>query len=120
MYLKLKDKVGEGGFVLLQEIQLTISKIVPVFEYMLFHEVKHNSLIGNLGLVGPANTFELIEAEVEVKEILQKYGYIHLSQEYDLYDTVYDWEQLHEIDSMNRRLILKDAVFVDILELCND
>ncbi|MCY9528151.1 MULTISPECIES: hypothetical protein [Paenibacillus] len=120
VYLKLKDRLGEGGFVLLQEIQLTISKLVPVYEYLLFHEVKHNALVGNLGLVGPANTFELIEAEVQVNKILQQHGYIQLSHEYDLYDTVYEWGQLEGIDPVNRRLTLKDAAFVDILELCND
>ena len=94
VYLKLRDRLGEGGFVLRQEIQLTISKIAPVYEYLLFHEVKHSALVGNLGLVGPANTFELIEAEVKVNEILQNYGYIQLSHEYDLNDTVYEWEEL--------------------------
>ncbi|MFE4569815.1 hypothetical protein [Paenibacillus chitinolyticus] len=120
VYVKLKDRQGEGGFSLKQEIQLKISKIVPVYEYLLFHEVKHNALMGNLGLVGPANTFELIEAEVQVNKILQQHGYIPLSHEYDLHDTVYDWGQLEGIDPVNRRLTLKDAVFVDILELCND
>lgn len=120
VYVKLEDMLGEGGFVLQQEIQLTISKIVPVYEYWLFHEVKHNALVGNLGLVGPASTFELIEAEVQVNKILEQYGYIRLSHEYDSYDTVYEWEQLQGVDPVNRRLTLKDAVFVDILELCND
>jgi len=120
VYVRLKDRRGEGGFVLQQEIQLTISKIVPVYEYLLFHEVKHNALVGNLGLVGPANTFELIEVEVQVNKILQQHGYIQLSHEYDLNDTVYDWGQLEGIDPVNRRLTLKEAAFVDILELCND
>lgn len=46
-------------------------------------------------------------------------GYIKLSHEYDSYDTVYDWDCLNGIDPVNRRLTLKDAVFVDILDLCD-
>lgn len=45
-------------------------------------------------------------------------GYQELSELYDLYDTVFEWHELNGIDEVNRRLILKDAIFTDVLELC--
>ncbi|MEC0226227.1 hypothetical protein [Paenibacillus alba] len=120
VYMKLQEHRGEGGFILLQEMQLTISKIVPVYQYLLYHRIKHDSLQGFLGLVGSADTFEFMEVEAKVNKIFQQSGFIKLSHEYDAYDTVYEWSHLENIDPVNRRLTLKDAVFVDILELCND
>lgn len=117
VYVKLKDVHGEGGFVLQQEIQLTISKIVPVYKYVPFYVIRHNSIVGEMGLVGPSDTIELIETEELVNNILERHGYIELSYDYDLYDTVYEWNQLQGIDPVNRRLILEDAVFVDVLDL---
>ncbi len=105
--------------MLSQEVQIRISKILPVYDYLLFHKVRHKSLVGDLGLVGPANTFELLETEAELNKIFERNGYIRLSHEYDVYDTVYDWHYLNEIDPVNRRLTLKDAVFVDVLDLCD-
>ncbi|WP_374018152.1 hypothetical protein ABU162_29560 [Paenibacillus thiaminolyticus] len=119
VYIKMKDRYGDGGFILSQEIQMRISKILPIYEYLLFHKIRHSSLVGDLGLVGPANTFELIETEVEINKMFEGNGYIKLSHEYDSYDTVYDWDCLKRIDPVNRRLTLKDAVFVDILDLCD-
>lgn len=120
VYLTLEELKGEGGFSLVQEIQITISKIIPVYHYVLLHKINHSSLDGFLGLVGPANSFSLIELEEYVNHIMRNNGYLELSDEYDLFDTVYDWDNLRNIDPVNRRLVLKDAVFVDILELCID
>lgn len=117
VYVKLKDVHGEGGFVLQQEMQLTISKIVPVYKYNILNCIKHNSIVGFLGLFGGADTFELMEVEEQIQNILEQQGYIRLYEEYDLYDTVYEWNQLQGIDPVNRRLILEDAVFVDVLDL---
>ncbi len=120
VYLTLEELSGEGDFSLVQEIQLTISKIIPVYHYVLLHKIKHSSLDGILGLVGPANSFSFIELEECVNEIMRYNGYQELSDEYDMFDTVYEWDKLSNIDPVNRRLILKDAIFVDILELCED
>lgn len=120
VYLTLEELIGEGGFSLVQELQITISKIIPVYHYVLLHKIKHPSLDGFLGLVGPANSFAFIELEDYVNEIMRNNGYLELSDEYDMFDTVYEWVNLTNIDPVNRRLILKDAVFVDILELCED
>lgn len=120
VYLTLDEIKGEGGFSLVQELQLTISKIVLVYYYVLLHKIKHSSLDGFLGLIGPASSFSFIEIEEYVKSIMANDGYIELSDEYDLFDTVYDWDNLRNIDPVNRRLTLKDAVFVDILDLCVD
>ena len=120
VYLTLEELSGEGGFSLVQEIQLTISKIIPVYNYVLLHKINHSSLDGILSLVGPANSFSFIELEEYVNEIMRNNGYQELSDEYDMFDTVYEWDKLSNIEPVNRRLILKDALFVDILELCGD
>ncbi len=50
VYLTLEELKGEGGFSLVQEIQITISKIIPVYHYVLLHKINHSSLDGFLGL----------------------------------------------------------------------
>ncbi|OWR32518.1 hypothetical protein CDO73_02630 [Saccharibacillus sp. O23] len=117
-YIKLPDVKGEGGFCLSQEIQLIISKIVPVYTYDLVYLMKHDSLKSDLDMSGSSSTLEMIETETSIRSIMEKAGYLLLNHEYDLYDTVYEWSELERIDPVNRRLILKDAAFVDILELC--
>lgn len=109
---------GEGGFCLSQEIQLIFSKIVPLYSYDLVYLMKHDSLKSDLDLSGSSSTLEMIETETGMRSIMEKAGYLLLNHEYDLYDTVYEWSELEKIDPVNRRLILKDAAFVDILELC--
>jgi hypothetical protein len=118
--LQLNDETGEGGLVILQIIQLRISKIIPVYDVNYFYSIKHNGISGALDLWGPPQTDNLITIDKKLSKVMEENDYLELSQLYDLHDTVYEWKELTNIDRVNRRLTLEDAVFVDILELCNE
>lgn len=83
------------------------------------HSIRHEILQSNLDLWGPPQTFELIEVVGVIRDSLSNLGYRELSELYDLHDTVFEWHELDGIDEVNRRLILKDAIFTDVLELCS-
>lgn len=55
------NEVSDSSFTLLQEIQIRISKILPLYEMSFLHNIKHKSLKTNLDLWGPPQTFELLE-----------------------------------------------------------
>jgi len=119
LYLYLDNKIGEGGFIFKQQVNLVVSKIVPVYKMDFLYSVKHNSLIGTVQAEGsPQETFEMLELEEKIREIFKNCDYIELT-DYDLKDTVYDWNILN-IDPFDRRLTLEYASFFDVLELCNE
>lgn len=118
VYISLNE-VSDGTFALQQEIQIRVSKILPLYEMSFLHNIKHKSLKINLDLWGPPQTFELLDVAEVIRDSLTDLGYQELSELYDLYDTVFEWHELSDIDEVNRRLILKDAVFTDVLELCS-
>lgn len=94
LYLYLESKVGEGRFIFKQQVNLVVSKIVPVYKMDFVYPVQHNSLIGTVQAVGsPQETFEMMDVEEKVREILKNNGYIELT-DYDLKDTVYEWKAL--------------------------
>lgn len=119
IFIDLLDKIGEGGFVLKQQINLTVSKIIPVYKKDFLYFVKHNSLVGEIGTLGsPQETFESLLVDEEIRKIFKSHNFIELS-EYDLYDTIYDWSELN-LDPFGRSLTLDYGVFYDALELCDD
>lgn len=119
IYLKLFDVEGEGGFLLAQEIHLQVSKIIPVYQMNYHYSFKHEKLDGILDLSGAPQSFDMLEVEKEINKKLKQKGYIELHQKYDSNDTVYDWEEIPNIDPFNRSLTVELAAFYDVLELCN-
>ncbi|GAA0134692.1 hypothetical protein YSY43_15320 [Paenibacillus sp. YSY-4.3] len=118
IYISLNE-LPEDSFTFLQEIQIRLSKVLPLYEMSFLHSIKHESLESNLDLWGPPQTFELLKVVDVIRDILSNLGYQELSELYDLHDTIFEWHELKGIDEVNRRLILKDAIFTDVLELCN-
>ncbi|MNW41258.1 hypothetical protein D3C74_183920 [compost metagenome] len=118
VYISLNE-LSDDSFTLLQEIQIRVSKILPLYNVSFLHSIKHELLKSNLDLWGPPQTFELLEVVDVIRDSLSNLGYRELSELYDLHDTVFEWHELDGIDEVNRRLILKDAIFTDILELCS-
>ncbi len=119
IYLKLESKDGDGGFTLKQQVNLVVSKIVPVYTMDFLYSFKHNTLTGTVeAFSSPQETFEMMEVEEKVTEIFKTYDYIELT-DYDLKDTVYDWKELN-FAPFDRRLTLEYASFFDVLELCPD
>lgn len=119
VYLELKEVSDNHSFSLFQEIQIVVSKIIPVYYINYVYKIKHHLVVGELGLGGAPQTFEMMEASDDVIEVMDKQGFIALDSEYDLKDTVFEWDELEGIDPVNRRLTLEDAVFTDILDLCD-
>ncbi|WP_028531899.1 hypothetical protein [Paenibacillus sp. UNC217MF] len=117
--MHVTSKIGEGNFLFNQIIQLRISKIIPVYDVNFCYKIKHQVIAGTLDMWGPPQTAALMDLDNCISEIMVLNGFLGLSELYDLHDTVYEWSDLQEIDKVNRRLTLEDAVFVDILELCN-
>ncbi|MBR2568622.1 MAG: hypothetical protein IKE34_05505 [Paenibacillus sp.] len=117
--MQLTSKVGEGNFLFNQIIQLRISKIMPVYDINFYYSIKHNVIEGTLDLWGPPQTASLMDLNSSISEMMEYNGFLGLSEVYDLHDTVYEWSDLQQIDEVNRRLTFEDAVFVDILELCD-
>jgi hypothetical protein len=116
IYISLNDFSSEG-FILKQKIQIRASKILPVYEAVYLHAIKHPSLFSGLDLWGPPQTTDLMEVAELIEDSFARIGYQELSG-YDLRDTVFEWHELKGIEEVNRRLILEDAIFVDLLDLC--
>lgn len=119
MYIKLQDVKGKGNFQLEQEIEIRVSKILPLYSISYGYEVRHETLQEKLSLDGSPQTLDMLNAQTEISSIFQKNGYIELSYIYDLHDTVFEWHELDGIEPFNRRLTLEDAIFTDTLELCD-
>ena len=117
--LELTSLTGEGGFLFEQNIQLRISKILPVYDINFRYNIKHAALTSDIDTWGPPQTGILMDLQEYINDLMKLNGFLELSELYDLHDTVYEWKDLQQIDAVNRRLTLEDAVFVDILELCN-
>lgn len=120
IYFELKKVSGENGFVLKQEIHLRVSKLLRVYHLSCSYTLKSDYLTPELDLWGPPQTDGIIEAEQFINDVLSNEGYIELNNLYDIHDTVFEWTELSDIDVVNRRLTLEDAVFTDVLELCNE
>ncbi|QGQ95854.1 hypothetical protein EHS13_13695 [Paenibacillus psychroresistens] len=118
VFINSKKVLGEGSFMFEQEVQIRISKIIPVYSMEFCYGIRHNTIISQINTWGPPQTEFLINAQEIITKLFASNGYILLGEQYDLYDTVFDWKKLKSIDPVNRRLTLGDAVFVDILDLC--
>ncbi|MED4732210.1 hypothetical protein P9597_29640 [Aneurinibacillus migulanus] len=118
VFLKLQNVNGEGRFLLEQEVHLQISKIIPVYLINYGYSIKHSSIIGSLDLWGPPQTFELFEVNAEIENIFASRKFIKLHEKFDAQDTIYNWTDLPNVESVNRSLTLEYAAFYDVLGLC--
>ncbi|ADP34121.1 hypothetical protein ABD80_10710 [Bacillus atrophaeus] len=115
--IHLLDLSGENGFHLEQQINIKISKLVPVYVLDYSYSLRHELIDGAYDIVGTAESLELIQGTNFISKVMQEKGFIELSYLYDYYDTVYEWSDLPNIQPFNRRLTLGDALFTDVLEL---
>ncbi|MEC3758079.1 MULTISPECIES: hypothetical protein [Bacillus] len=115
--IHLQDLFGENGFHLEQQINMKVSKLVPVYVLDYSYSLRHDLIDGAYDIVGTAESLEFIQGTNYINKIMQEKGFIELSYLYDYYDTVYEWSELPHIQPFNRRLTLGDALFTDVLEL---
>lgn len=115
--IHLQDLSGENGFHLEQQINMKVSKLVPVYVLDYSYSLRHDLIDGAYDIVGTAESLEFIQGTNYINKIMQEKGFIELSYLYDYYDTVYEWSELPHIQPFNRRLTLGDALFTDVLEL---
>ncbi|MFV9830958.1 hypothetical protein ABOZ80_02760 [Bacillus stercoris] len=115
--IHLQSLSGENGFHLEQQINMKVSKLVPVYVLDYSYSLRHDLIDGAYDIVGTAESLEFIQGTNYINKIMQEKGFIELSYLYDYYDTVYEWSELPHIQPFNRRLTLGDALFTDVLEL---
>lgn len=96
---------------------MKVSKLVPVYVLDYSYSLRHDLIDGAYDIVGTAESLELIQGTNYINKIMKEKGFIELSYLYDYYDTVYEWNQLPDLQPFNRRLTLGDALFTDVLEL---
>lgn len=118
IYLFLKPRRGEEGFYLQEQISLKVSKLLPVYIMDFSYSLRHQLIKGTYEMTGTPESLELIQGSNQIHKMMSAHGYTELSYLYDFYDTVYEWDKLSELSPFNRRLTLGDAVFTDVLELC--
>ena len=116
--IHMEDIKGENGFLLEQQINIKISKLIPVYILDFCYALRHGLIDGVYEIVGMAESLELIQGATMIRKIMKEKGYIELSYLYDFYDTVYEWHELPGIKPFNRRFTLGEALFTDVLELC--
>jgi hypothetical protein len=116
--IHLQDISGKEGFLLSQQINIKVSKLIPIYILDFSYSLRHNLIEGPLEIVGTAESLEMIQGINQINRIMTLKGYSEISHLYDFYDTVYEWDVLPSIKPFNRRLTLGDALFTDVLELC--
>ncbi|MCI1694300.1 hypothetical protein [Aneurinibacillus aneurinilyticus] len=116
--IQIEDIQGEDGFLLEQQINIKVSKLIPVYILDFSYKLRHNLIDGIYEIVGMVESLELIQGANQIRRIMEEKGYIELSYLYDFYDTVYEWHELQDIKPFNRRFTLGEALFTDVLELC--
>lgn len=116
--IHLNDISDREGFIFSQQINIKVSKLVPIYILDYSYSLRHNLIEGVLDIVGTSESLEMIQGTNQINRIMASRGYTEISHLYDFYDTVYEWGILPQIEPFNRRLTLGDALFTDVLELC--
>ncbi|MFF2094562.1 hypothetical protein [Paenibacillus sp. NPDC058174] len=116
--LHLQDLSGAEEFLLNQQINIKVSKLLPIYILDYSYSIRHALIDGVLEIVGTAESLEMIQGTNHINRIMASKGYTEISYLYDFYDTVYEWGDLPNIEPFNRRLTLGDVLFTDVLELC--
>src|SRR5699024_8223388 len=120
VYIDLKETMlGKDGYIM-PSIQLEVSKIIPVYRLIAGYTVKHEDIEAEIDLWGPPQTVDLMETVDHVHAIIKSNGNIELHERYDLDDKIYDWDQIPYSKPFGRTFTLREAVFNDILGLCDN